>query len=284
MTTKFIAEIGSNHNQDINRCYELIDSAAEIGCDAVKFQLFKISELFSKEILSKSETHRSLVTRELPIEFIPKLQERCHKRNIKFGCTPFYIDAVAELSPYVDFLKIASYELLWTDLLVASAKTNLPIIFSTGMATLEEAQLAYETIKANSQGVDISVMHCVSAYPAPADAANLACIKTLRDTLNIPCGWSDHTTNDGVLYNAALRWGANYIEFHYDLDGLGAEASHNHCWLPEKIAPIIKNINLSQIYDGSGIKNPTDGELNERDWRADSVDGLRPQIHARSTF
>jgi N-acetylneuraminate synthase len=110
---KFIAEVSSNHSRNIDRTIEFIDSASKIGCDAVKFQLFKIDKLFAPEILRNSKHHRERKQWELPLKFLPVLSKRCKEKKIQFGCTPFYIDAVKELEPYVDFYKVASYELLW---------------------------------------------------------------------------------------------------------------------------------------------------------------------------
>ena len=143
----FIAEVSSNHSKSIERAIDFIDSAAEIGCDAVKFQLFKIDKLFAPEILEKSESHRNRKDWELPIDFIPTLASRCKEKHIQFSCTPFYLDAVEELSPYVDFYKIASYELLWDDLLKKCALTGKPVIISTGMSTLDEIRHAVKILR-----------------------------------------------------------------------------------------------------------------------------------------
>ena len=107
MKPLFVAEVSSNHNRDLQRCFTFIDTAAAIGCDAVKFQLFKIEELFAPEILSKSAEHRKRKEWELPVDFLPYISARCREKNIQFSCTPFYLDAVAELLPYIDFYKIA---------------------------------------------------------------------------------------------------------------------------------------------------------------------------------
>ena len=136
--SKFIAEVSSNHSQNINRAIEFINIASEIGCDAVKFQLFKIDKLFAPEILAKSKEHRNRKQWELPIDFLPILSKKCKEKKILFSCTPFYLEAVKELEPYVDFYKIASYELIWDDLLIACAQKKKPVIISTGMATLNE--------------------------------------------------------------------------------------------------------------------------------------------------
>ena len=110
----FIAEVSSNHNRDLGRMKELIYASKDAGCTGIKFQLFKIDELFSPEILSRSLAHRKRKDWELPAEYIPELFMLSKSLNLLFGCTPFYIEAVAELEPYVDFYKIASYELLWS--------------------------------------------------------------------------------------------------------------------------------------------------------------------------
>ena len=134
----FTAEVSSNHSRDIKRCMDFIEKASVCGCSSVKFQLFKIEKLFSKEILSKSKKHQDRKKWELPLEYVPKLSKYCHDLGMNFSCTPFYIEAVKELEPYVDFYKIASYELLWKDLFVECVKTGKPLVFSTGMSTIAE--------------------------------------------------------------------------------------------------------------------------------------------------
>ena len=124
----FIAEVSSNHGQDLDRSLAFIDAAAASGCDAVKFQLFKIDELFAPEILERSEEHRRRKQWELPLEFLPALAQRCRDLGIQFGMTPFYLGAVAEREPYGDCYKVASYELLWDELLATCAATGKPVI------------------------------------------------------------------------------------------------------------------------------------------------------------
>ena len=113
---EFIAEVSSNHNKDIDRCKKFISIAKTIGCSGIKFQSFRIKELFAPEIIASREDIKSRQTWELPEEFLPELSKFANEMDIKFGCTPFYLDAVDILKPYVDFYKIASYEILWHDL------------------------------------------------------------------------------------------------------------------------------------------------------------------------
>ena len=283
MTVDFIAEISSNHHQSLERCFRFIDAATNIGCYAIKFQLFRVHELFAPEILSKSETHRQRIKWELPVEFLPKLANYSHEKGLQFSCTPFYLDAVKELEPYVDFYKIASYELLWTDLLQACAKTGKPVVLSTGMATLEEVTAAVATLR-HSGCDDLTLLHCISGYPAPPESCNLAAIQTLRHTFNCSIGWSDHSVSPAVISRAVNHWGAEVIEFHLDLDGEGEEFSSGHCWLPEHIQSVITALNTGISADGTGKKQPTSVELPDRDWRADPSDGLRPLLMMRKEW
>ena len=278
----FIAEVSSNHSKDLRRALEFIDVAASIGCDSVKFQLFKIDKLFAPEILSKSKQHRDREEWELPLEFLPMLADRCKEKGILFGCTPFYLGAVEELKPYIDFYKIASYELLWDDLLSACALTEKPVIISTGMATLNEIKHAVEVLRSNN--CEPTVLHCTSAYPTPYVEANLSAIETIRDATGCAIGWSDHTVDPGVIHRAIHKWGAKTVEFHLDLEGKGDEFETGHCWLPETIGRVIEQVRHGQKSDGDGVKEPVPPEIHDRLWRADPLDGLRPFRSVRKTF
>jgi sialic acid synthase SpsE len=279
----FIAEASSNHGRDLGRARAFVDAAADAGCDAVKFQLFKIARMFAPEILSQSPKHRARSEWELPLAHLAPLSEHCGARGIQFSCTPFYREAVRELEPFVDFYKVASYELLVSDLLKDCAATGKPVILSTGMATLEEIIAASETLK-SAGARDVTLLHCVSAYPTPAREANLSAIAAIRDATGLKTGWSDHTRRPAVIERAVHRWGASAVEFHLDLDGQGAEYASGHCWLPQEIAPVIARIREARIADGSGFKGPQPSELSDREWRADPQDGMRPLRHIRLAY
>ena len=281
MPAIFIAEASSNHAQDLSRALAFVDAAAACGCDAVKFQLFRLNELFAPEILAKSAKLRARAQWELPLAHIEPLAIRARERGIQFSCTPFYLDAVKELEPHVAFYKIASYELLWDDLLKACAQTGKPVTLSTGMATMPEIENAVATLR--SAGCrDMTLLHCVSAYPAPAEEANLSAIAAIREATGVPVGWSDHTRIPAVIERAVHRWDASAVEFHLDLDGTGAEYASGHCWLPDEIAPVIARIREGERADGTGFKGPVAAELSDREWRADPIDGLRPLRHVRA--
>lgn len=279
----FIAEVSSNHSCNLSRAKEIIRTSADAGCDGVKFQLFKIDQLFAPEILAKSETHRKRKEWELPIEFLPELSAYAHELGLTFSCTPFYLDAVKELEPYVDFYKIASYELLWDDLIIACASTGKDLVLSTGMATLEEIAHAVTIFRKNSHA-ELILLHAISGYPTPIHEANLKAIDTLRRTFNCRVGLSDHSVSSDVINRAINRWDACMIEFHIDLDETGAEYASGHCWLPQQIKQTIKSIKNGYLADGTGEKMPAPSEVADRLWRADPKDGLRPFQEIRQTF
>ena len=279
----FIAEVSSNHNRSLSRTLKIINSIKKSGFSSVKFQLFKIDKLFSREILSNSFEHRKRAKWELPLKFIPIISKHCKLKKIKFGCTPFYLEAVDYLNKYVDFFKISSYELLWDKLLIKCAKTKKPIIISTGMATLKEVSKAIKILK-KTGNKKITVLHCVSNYPANFKDVNLAVIGKLRNKFNLNIGWSDHTVNPNVVGRAIHKWGVKDIELHYDLDKKGYEFKGGHCWLPHQTSDLINNINQSLLCDGKSIKKPTKSETKDRLWRTDPIDGLRPFVKIRKKW
>ena len=241
----------------------------------MKFQLFRIRELFAAEAIAYNPLLLKREAWELPVDFLPELSRCSREAGIEFSCTPFYLEAVDELFPFVDFYKIASYELLWNDLLIACARTGKPVVLSTGMATMEEVQRACAVLR-NAGCNDLTLLHCVSSYPTPPAECNLAAIATMRDACQCPVGWSDHSVDAGVIQRAVHRWDASMIEFHIDLEGQGAEYASRHCWLPEQMQPVIAAVKSGLTADGNGEVGTANCELDEREWRADPLDGLRP--------
>ncbi len=286
---RFVAEVSSNHHARLDRCLAFVDEAARIGCDAVKFQLFRVDELFAPEILARSPDHRARHRWELPERFLPALAERARARGLAFGCTPFSLRAVEALRPHVDFLKIASYELLYEPLLAACAGTGLPVVLSTGMATEAEVHRAVEVLE-GAGCRELTLLHCVSGYPTPPEQANLSALEALRAIgprhpgMRLSVGLSDHTTRPGVVHRAVHRFGASLVEFHLDLDGRGEEFAAGHCWLPGPAAELISEVREGLRADGDGTKAPVPVELPDRAWRADPRDGLRPLREIRESF
>jgi N-acetylneuraminate synthase len=284
----FIAELGSNHNGDIERAHELIDACADAGAAAVKVQLFRIEDIFAPEALA---AHPQLAARsewELPARMLAPLAARARERGVAFGATPFALGAVDEVVPHVDFLKVASYELLWHDLLRACAATGKPLTLSTGMATDAEIDGAVAAVR-DAGGEDLTLLHCVSAYPTPLEQCNLAAIAALRERHRSRAGWSDHSASPAVVERAVRRWGADQVELHVDLPDAGGNEAGAHNWTPEGLATTIAACRQPALdddapADGDGRKRPMPAELDDVAWRADPSDGLRPLLATRAAL
>lgn len=285
--TRFIAEIGSNHNRDLDRALALIDAAAGAGAGAVKLQVFHVEDLFAPEVLTEREDLRARRAWELPLELLEPIARRCHELKLELGASPFGLWAIEALVPHVGFFKVASYELLWHELIGALATTGKPLVLSTGMATLDEIDAA--VVAAGEAGCeDLRLLHCVSGYPTPPEQCNLAAIGTLRERYGYPVGWSDHSARAEIVRRAVRRWGASDVELHVNLDGAGHEAGE-HNWTPRALAGLIAGLGDPGTdgpadADGDGRKRAMPVEQPDVGWRADPSDGLRPLLATRAAF
>jgi N-acetylneuraminate synthase len=295
---RFVAEVSSNHARagetfDLGRALAFVDAAADVGCRAVKFQQFKIDTLFAPEVVANEPDIAARRAWELPDLCHEDLAGAAHGRGLQYACTPFDLPAVEQLAEHVDFFKLASYQLLWHDLMRAVARAGRPVVLATGMAELDEVRAAVDVLR--EAGVsDLELLHCVSAYPTPPGQANLAAIETLRHSMGVPTGWSDHTVDPRVIQRAVRRFDARTVEFHLDLDGEGAEYAGGHCWLPERIGAVIAELAdpagcaggepAPGPFDGDGVVEPRACEREEREWRTDPSDGLRPLLETRAAY
>ncbi|MFL5883911.1 MAG: N-acetylneuraminate synthase family protein [Thermoleophilaceae bacterium] len=286
---RFIVEIGSNHNRDLERTYRLLEQCAAAGAQAAKLQLFRVEELFAPEALAFKPSLRDRREWELPLDMLEPVRAKCTELGLELGVTPFSRWAVDVLAPHVDFLKVASYELLWHDLIRDCAATGKPLLVSTGMATLDEITAAVDA--ARSVGCSsLTLMHCVSGYPTPPEQCNLAAIDTLFREFRCDVGWSDHSRNAAVVARAVRRFAASDIEAHVDLDEEGFEAGE-HNWGPEQLREAIELSNSEvplpqgiEVADGDGEKRPMPVERADVPWRADPADGLRPLAATRAAL
>jgi N-acetylneuraminate synthase len=200
------------------------------------------------------------------------------------------LDAVEFLSPYVDEFKIGSYEILRHDLIKACATTQKPITISVGGATPEEIVSAVQATQEGSFDYyyyrpGLTLLACGPSYPASLKESNLAQLSRLVDTIidstAVSVGYSDHTTEPGVIIKA-VALGAKVVEFHLDLeDRLGAETTHGHVWYPERI----RNCVIDPIRTGELASKLSLGTHDESLWdemrknRTDPIDGARPRMH-----
>jgi N-acetylneuraminate synthase len=264
MKTKFIFEIGSNHNQSIDRIKQLIDKAVELKAYAVKFQLFRADELY------KDKQHYELLkNREFPIEFLPEVKKYCKDKKIKLGFSVFYKEGVEILKPYVDFYKISSFDILRLDLIKACLNTGKQTYISCGlldMSNKQESMKFFSLLNKMKHEKKYKLFHCISKYPAKTDEINLN-----RKGVVKYDGYSDHTVSIPVIIQAICNK-YNYIELHFDLDDMkGYESSYGHVWSYSKCKELMDFVNEMKKSNGSCF-NVSNEQLK---LRANADDGMR---------
>jgi sialic acid synthase SpsE len=272
--TYVIAEAGSNHNRDWDTARGLIDAAAEAGADAVKFQTYSGSAIYSTKtprfkyleaITDKSPTEL-LEDISLPREWQPELDAYARERGLHFFSTPFDYAAIDELDALdVPVLKVASFELVDLELIKKAASTGRPLILSTGMAVMGEIE---DGLAAAAEGgaPAVGLMQCTSLYPAPAELINLRAMATMERVFGVPVGLSDHSLGIAVAIAAAAH-GAAFIEKHFTLDRSMIGPDHPFAVEPHELTAMVAGIHEAQLALGDGRKtgpSPAEREENFR--------------------
>ena len=225
-----IAEIGNNHNGNIDLAYKMIDKAKEIGVDCVKFQMRHIDKVYRKKSLLKSgedlgtEYIIDLLNRfELSVDQHKKLSDYCDKIGIYYMCTPWDLKSIEVLESFnVEAYKVASADLTNIPLIHSLIQTNKPLILSTGMSTLEEIRFTSNYL--NKHNASYALLHCNSTYPAPVQDINLNFIPTLK-SLHTTVVYSGHERGINIT-QAAVALGATIVERHFTLDRLMEGPDH----------------------------------------------------------
>ena len=218
-----IAEIGINHNGDIDIAKKLIDEAKKANFDAVKFQKRDINVVYSKEILdTPRESQWGTTTREqkIGLEFeekeYDKIDEYCKKKEIIWFASPWDVNSLKFLDKYnLDYQKVASAMIVDKNLMNEIAKRKKHTFISTGMSKKEDIDNAVAIFKNNDCSFEL--MHCISTYPMKVEDANLATISELKKVYQCPVGYSGHESGVVVSY-AALVFGISSLERHITLD------------------------------------------------------------------
>jgi N,N'-diacetyllegionaminate synthase len=266
-----IAEIGCNHNGDMAIAKELIDQALDCGVDAVKFQSFNPEKMTTTEAPKANYQIKATGTSESQYDRLCRMQltrnnhfmlkDYCLKKEIQFISTPFDEESVYLLEELkVPLYKISSGEITNIPLLSLIGSMSKPVILSTGMSDTEEIEQAINTIGHRN----IVLLHCISAYPAKWEEANLRAINTLKNTFNLPVGFSDHT--EGIeLALVAVGIGAVVIEKHITLDRNMEGGDHKASLEPENFKNLVQKIRKLEIALGDGIKRCMPSEKNVSD-------------------
>jgi N,N'-diacetyllegionaminate synthase len=256
-----IAEVGVNHNGDVDLARKLIDVAADAGADAVKFQNFRTEDfIFDRALTWSYETPQGSVTEpqydmfkryEFTGEKLAAAAEHCRKRGVDFASTPTSEEGVAECVRLgAAFLKNGSDYLTHLPLIRTMARTGLQTVLSTGMASeddIAEACAAYR----EAGGSDLVLLHCVSLYPAAAETLNLRRISALAARFGCPIGFSDHS--EGITAAAvAAAFGAVAIERHITLDKAMVGPDHKLSADPDELRTLVRTVREAEAALGDG--------------------------------
>jgi sialic acid synthase SpsE len=314
-----IAEAGVNHNGNEKKALELIRIAVRAGADAVKFQLFDPKELVTvsaptagyqaKNLRNSKISQRDMLKSLcLPEGALPRLEKACRKHRIDFLCTPFDHHSLQYLTENtcMRYLKLPSGEVTNGPLLLAAARTKLPIILSTGMSDLQEIGIALSILYygyMHKKGYParliqptaaalkvlrsrVTLLHCVSQYPAPVSSMNLRAIDTLKRTFGLPVGLSDHSLGI-TMPLAAAALGAVIIEKHFTYDKKASGPDHKASLESDEFKAMVASlrafeqdgeIDLHRFKEGmgDGRKRCQPIERNTRDIARKSVVAAKP--------
>jgi len=266
-----IAEAGVNHNGSLDRARKMVDAAAEMGVDYIKFQTGAPEKLISRYAVMADYQKKNVGTDQSQLDMVkeislkyddyPKLKEYCDQVGIKFMSTPFELDAIDVLAKLnMDYMKVPSGEITNYPYLVKIAQTGLPVIMSTGMSTMGDIEAALALFEENGLSRDrVILLHCNTEYPTPYEDVNLKAMVTMRECFGVRVGYSDHTRGIEVPV-AAVAMGATVIEKHFTLDRTLPGPDHVASLEPDEMKQMVDSIRHIEAALGSGIKQVSPSE------------------------
>jgi len=255
--TYIIAEVGPNHQGNYSIAKKLVERLASIGVDAVKFQLNFPENCYSEDSFkpkyqlkndntpSQMEMSKKL---QLELDEHKKLFQDCAQNNVDYLCSAFEMKGLEFLTEEVDIplYKVSSGEILTLDMLEYISLQNKPILLSTGMASYEEIEESLSILNKNGKK-NITILHCISNYPAPPEDVNLSVMLEIKERFGTPIGFSDHTINNDAAI-AAVALGATVIEKHVTFDKNAEGPDHKASSTIEEFAELVKSIrNVDQM-------------------------------------
>jgi N-acetylneuraminate synthase/N,N'-diacetyllegionaminate synthase len=269
-----IAEAGVNHNGSVDIAKKLIDVAAEAGADYVKFQMFTAEKLVSTKAKKasyqvkntrggNSDTQFKMLKKlELSQKDFSELKKYCAKRKVKFLATAFDFESLDYLFDMgIDFFKIPSGEITNLPYLRKVASYKLPVVLSTGMASLSDIEKAVGVL--NEYGIKkqlITVLHCNTEYPTPPKDVNIKAMNLIGEAFRVKIGYSDHTEGITVPI-VATALGATMIEKHFTLNKNMVGPDHKASLEPAELKSMVNSIRLIQQIMGDGVKKPSPSEV-----------------------
>lgn len=268
-----VAEIGINHNGDLDLATRTIEAAHAAGADAVKFQNYRTEDFISDRSLTyaygppgsvKVEAQYDLFKRnELDVAQLAKLREHCARVGIGFHSTPTSEEGIQALVKLgVPVLKNGSDYLTHLPLVRAMGRTGLPTVISTGMATLAEVDDAVREFRATGN-TQVILLHCTSAYPTPMPEVNLRRVRALASAFGCLSGFSDHTEGASAAI-AAATLGACWIEKHFTLDKALPGPDHRFSADPAELRALVAGVRGVEQALGTSAIGPTASEVEAR--------------------
>lgn len=256
-----VAEIGMNHNGDVDLGIEMIQTAAESGADAVKFQSFRTDEFLSGDVGNRDDYRRYELSREEHQIF----QEEARNCEVTFFSTPLdrtSVDMLEDLG--VPCFKVASSDLTNLPFLEYIAEKQKPLIMSTGYSSFSEVAEAVETIRSvgNKQFV---LLQCLSTYPAPPEDMNLRTLSRMHRAFGCPVGLSDHSQDTLIPPVVATSLGAGMVEKHFTIDQSLPGFDHGMSTEPDEFQRMVSSLEMTVQALGDGEKQPHEAELQSRE-------------------
>jgi sialic acid synthase SpsE len=250
-----IAEIGLNHNKDIELAQKMIREAASCGANAVKFQSYTTDLFINNQAPEAMALYNLFKKYELNYVDHEILQDEAKKVGIDFISTPLTIDWVENLTRLkTPFIKIASGDINNYLLLKEVVKKKVPVIVSTGNSSIGDIDSAAAFFKI-FQKKDVIFLHCISEYPADAHVLNLSTIPFLRERLQVLTGFSDHSEGSDAAF-ASVMLGAVVIEKHFTLDKKLPGPDHSISATPQELSEVRKKIDLAHVMRGEPRNEP----------------------------
>jgi N,N'-diacetyllegionaminate synthase len=265
-----IAEAGVNHNGSLDLALRLADAAKASGADAVKFQTFRADLIATRSAHKAPYQERTTAHAESQFEMLQRLEldalahnrliEHCRQIGIQFLSSPFDAQSADLLATMdVSLYKVPSGEITNLPFLKHLARKGRPLILSTGMSTLGEVEEAVNVLQAAGAS-KLTLLHCVTEYPAPYAEVNLRAMHTLKSAFGLPVGYSDHTPGIDIAI-AAVALGAEVIEKHLTLDRSLPGPDHAASLEPSELQQMVVAIRHVEAALGTGIKAPAPCEL-----------------------
>lgn len=279
-----IAEIGSNHDNNLSRAKNLIQLAKECGADAAKFQSFTAQGLISKKGFKKKSSFQSkwkrsvwdtYVAAEMPREWHYELADFSKSQGIDFFTSPWDDEALTFLTKIdAPAIKIGSGDIDNYDLLQKAGQTGKPILLGTGASTLAEVETATDILRSTGNN-KIVLMHCVVNYPSDINQANVRALPAMESAFGLPTGYSDHSPGD-LIAISSVSLGAVAIEKHFTDYKTREGPDHPHSMNPQEFSEMVSKIRNLQKALGEGIKRPVKDEQETKVLQRRSIFAIKP--------